>query len=507
MALAPLTPRDRLQRLAGLASKALRYWWLVGGFMIVGGVLAFAFAVTRPKRFDSSAVLFYQEQIQSSILSNRQEEVQRNLGDRFRELLLARAQLQQIIDDPKIDPLPPGVDPELGVDRLRQAIKFEARGGNNFRITYTDSDPDRAQAVAARLTKLLQDKDKSLRDEQAQLTVSFATQQKDEAAGELRKREQGLAEFLAKHPEFAQDAAQVNTEGASIRAIRNQSKTPVQTGNPRLYALERERQRIQARLDAPPDAPPIKVASPATPEKLAAEAAVADAQREVAAAKRDLDDALAKYTERHPTVINAQERYAAAQQRLRHAQDTVPPDIETEVAPATPADRTKLTNELAQINQAIANEEHSDVGRGSAAATAAATAATDSTNWVVELETQHADLRRQLAEQRERVGSLADSVFRAQLDASQKIAESGGRLSIVDPAFRPMRPTGPGKTIFLLAGVMVFAAMGGAIAIGLAIIDDRMYRRDDLEIVGVPVLAVVPPLEAPRRLRAGKQAS
>ena len=75
---------------------------------------------------------------------------------------------------------------------------------------------------------------------------------------------------------------------------------------------------------------------------------------------------------------------------------------------------------------------------------------------------------------------------------ARKLAEQGGRLSVVDPAFKPMRPSGPGKTIFLLAGMVLFLGLGGALAIGLAIIDDRLYRREDLDVVGVPVLAVIP---------------
>lgn len=458
----------------------------------LGGVLSLGFALTRGHRFESWAVLFYQERIQSSILSNRQEEVQRNLGDRFRELLLARAQLLQIINDPKLNPYP-GVDPDLAVDKLRAAVRFESRGGSNFRITFSDEDPDRAKGVTEKLTKLLQDKDEALRNDQAQMTVQFVTQQKEEASLELRKREQALAEFLAKHPEFAADANQASGEGAGIRAIRNTAKVPVNTGNSRLYALERQRQRIQARLDAPPDAPPVRVEAPRTPEKIAADAAVADAQRELASANKELEDALGKYTDKHPAAIKAQERVAAAQQRLRHAQAAVPPDESIPLAPATPADRSKLQKELQTLDNQIAEEQRNsskDKDKGSGAGSAAPV--TDSTNWVVELETKYADLRRQLNEQRERVGSLADSVFRAQIDASQKSAETGGRLSVIDPAFKPARPSGPGKTIFLLAGMVLFLALGGTLAIGLAILDDRLYRRDDIDNLGIAVLAVIP---------------
>jgi uncharacterized protein involved in exopolysaccharide biosynthesis len=494
MALAPVTPRDRLQRLVDLGKKTLRYWWLVAVFAVVGGGLSLAFALTRPHNYQSWAVLFYQERIQSSLLSNREEQVQRNIGDRYRELLMARALLEQIVTDPKITPFPDVTDVELAIDKLRTAIRFESRGANSFRINFTDKDADRAKAVTERLTKLLQDKDEALRNEQAQATVSFAMTQKEESAVELRKRELALAEFLAKHPEFAQDPNQQN-EGASIRAIRNQAK-PSQTGNPRMYALERQRQRIQARLDAPPDSPPIRVPAPPSPEKQAADAAVSEAQRELNAANREVEDARGRYTDQHPAVIKAQERVAAAQARLRRAQAGVPPDVETPVAPATPADRSKLQKDLAQLDSQIADEQKAK----GAAPTPSADA---TTNWVVQLETQHTDLRRAVNEQRERVQSLADSVFRAQMDANQKLAETGGQLSVVDPAFKPVRPSGPGKTIFLLAGMILFLALGGSLAIGMAVIDDRLYRRGDIDHFGIAVLAVIPP--APPRKRRVKR--
>jgi uncharacterized protein involved in exopolysaccharide biosynthesis len=484
-----MTPRDKLQRLVDLARKTWRYAWLVAVFALVGGSLALGFAMLRPKNYQSYAVLFYQERIQTSLLSNREEQVQRNIGDRYRELLLARAQLGAIVTDPKLNPFPDEADTEVAIDKLRQAIRFEARGANAFRITFTDREPDRAKAVTEKLTKMLQDKDEVLRNEQARATVAFAVRQKDEAQLELSTHELALAEFLAKHPEFAQDAMQaaasgtVAGEGASIRAIRDQKKS-ANAGNARLYALERQRQRIQARLDAPPDAPPIRIPAPQTPEKIAAEAEVAQSRSELVAANRELAEALAQYTEQHPAAIRAKDRVANATTKLKRAQAAVPPDVETAVAPTNEADREKLRKELESLETQISNEQKR-TGKTPSAADA-------TTNWVVQLETDHAKLRRLVTEGRERVEALADSVFRAQLDANQKLAETGGRLSVVDPAFRPVKPSGPGKTIILLAGLVLFLSLGTGLAIGLAVIDDRLYRRTDLDSLGIAVLAVIP---------------
>ena len=502
-----MTPRDRLQRLVDLGSKTRRYWWLVVIFAIGGAALSVAFAMIRPKNYQSYAVLFYQERIRSALLSNREEQVQRNIGDRYRELLLARGQLAQVVSDPKLNPFPDEDDPEAAIDKLREKIKFESRGANAFRITYTDSDPERAKNVTEKLTKLLQDKDEFLRRDQARVTVEFANKQKDEAAIDLAKHETELAEFLAKHPEFAQETnqpagqGQMVGEGAAIRGVNNAKTAKGSTENARLYALERQRQRIQARLDAPPDAPPIRLPAPQTPEKIAAEGAVTEARAKLAAANRELENALDKYTDQHPTVLRAKQRVADAQSDLLKAQKAVPPDVETTIAPATEADRSKLKQDLARLEQQIADEQK----RGKDGASAATAAADATTNWVVQLETDHARLRRTVTEDRERVEALSDSVFRAQMDANQKLADTGAVLSVVDPAFKPVKPSGPGKTIIVLAGLALFLALGAGLALFFAVIDDRVYRRTDLEELGIAVLAVIPPAQARTMAKAKKR--
>lgn len=495
MAISAVTPRDRLTRLVDLGRKTLRYWWLVALFAVVGGALSLVFAIKRPKSYQSEAVLSYDEKIKSSVLTNRQQEVDRNIGERYRELLLARVQLAKVIADPKLNAFSSEKDADLAIDKLRQAIKFTAPGGNTFHILYTDGDPARAQAVTAKLTALLREKDDAMRNESAQATVQFALQQKSDAIAELQKRQQALAEFLAAHPEFAADPAAQNGggEGAAVRAVHTAKAATATNTNSRLYALERQRQRLQARLDAPPDAPPIHIPAPQSPEKIAAEAAVTDAEREVKSAQRDLDDALSKYTDKHPAVVNAQKRVADAQAKLRHAQaaaDAVP-SADTEVAPATPADRTKLQKQLNDIESQIADEQKRAGGKGDTGK------ADTTTNWVVKLETTHADLRRAVAEQGETVDYLSESARRAQMNANERRDDQAGGLSVVDPANKPVRPTGPGKTIFLLAGMILFLALGTGLAIGLAVIDDRLYRRADIDQLGVAVLAVIPPPEKP----------
>ena len=48
----------------------------------------------------------------------------------------------------------------------------------------------------------------------------------------------------------------------------------------------------------------------------------------------------------------------------------------------------------------------------------------------------------------------------------------------------------------MMAGMLLFVTLGLSLAVALALIDDRLYRRVDLDQLGIPVLAVIPPATA-----------
>ena len=447
-------------------------------FAILGGGLSLAFALTRPRVYQSWATLSYDERIQSQlVLPNREEVAQRSLGDRYRELLLSRRQLGQIIADPLLDPDPGERDQALKIDRLRLAVRLESRGANVFRIAFADSDPERAERVVDRLTTMLQGMDASLRNAHAAATVAFANAQLDRVRTELTQRETAYTGFLAQHPEFAQDTG-------NAKALHGVHDKPT-AGSDRLYALLLRRQQIAAKLNAPSGAPPPPIGTPRLPERIAADKAVQQAQIELDAAMRDLEVLRSSVTVLHPAWLKAQDRVTAATQRLRDAMATLPPEVEPSVRVATSEDRVKLQDELRQVEAQI-REERSRTGKPGDDAVATA-------GRVVELEGEYNELRRAVIEQREEVESLAGIAFRARLDAEQKLAEQGGRLTVVDPAFKPARPAGPGRTIVMCAGMILFLVFSLSLVVGLAMIDDRLYRRADLDHVGLVVLAVIPP--------------
>lgn len=494
------TPREKLDRLLQYVVRAKRYWWLVAGLVVLGAVLSVAFAMTRPKVYQSGAVLLYQEKIQTSLLQNRDvSTMHRNIGERYRELLLARSSLVEVVRDPKINPFPEVVESDgedAAVEELRGMIDFHPRGANTFVITYKDANATRARDVTKRLTELLQTKEAKLRLDQAETTANFAEKLRAEQVELLRANQNELNKFLMAHPEFAIDAAEGSGEGAGIRASQDRGPTtrPVSPGERLLADLDRQRNRLKARIANPDAPPPPREPRSRTAAQIAADQRVAEASRELEAAERALAETLSKVTDRHPDAVKARERIANAKEQVARAKAAVPPDADEIVIPTGPVDKAQLEKLLTDVERQIAVERARQ--RGVAPPPESEKPST-SGNWVVELEDEYQRLKLAVDEQRLRVTNLADSAFRSKLEAEQRAADSQASLAVVDPAFKPLKPIGKPKRMLVMAGMVLFTMMGCALALGLALIDDRIYRRHDMDAMGLaPTLAVIPKARA-----------
>jgi uncharacterized protein involved in exopolysaccharide biosynthesis len=516
----PRTSRDKLEQVIAFVRRALRYWWLVAAIVVVGAALSVVFAMTRKPVYESSAALFYHERIMTSLLQGREAvTASRHIGERYRELLLARTVLQKVVA--KYELMPEVVAEEgieAAVEELRTQIKFQLRGANTFRISYRDTDQNMAKNVTAMLSQLVREEDTRIRREQASVTRDFLEKLRNEAATEVKAAGSAVAEFLAAHPEFAQDAAEGVSEGASVRLAAQKKPVAARSGEPgsaKLSALERQRDRIKASLASPDEAPPPRPRE-RTAAQIAADAKVDEAQREFDEAKRNLEVMKGRFTDKHPDVQNAKEQVQTAGQRFRNAQAAaaaLAPD--DEIVPVTnPTDRAQLQRDLGKLESEIVAERNRLRQRATAANTPEAGSAAGSgsgsaispedaaTNWVVQLETQWQQLQLDRESHRDKLNSLQGRLDEAQVLADSQMADEGASLIEVDPAFRPAKPIGQGKKLIVMAGVMLFGALGVALALGLAIVDDRIYRRNDLDALEVaPVLGVIP-----RLAKAGKLA-
>jgi capsular polysaccharide biosynthesis protein len=507
MAIGTHTPRDKFDLLLAFVRRTMRYWWLVGIITFIGGALAVVFALSQKPKYLSEAKIFYNERIQSSVLQGREYGVNtKNLGFHYQEMLLSRTNMVKIIETLDLHAktrAKQGID--AAIEEFKKSAAFKVRGTGMFHISYLSEDPDLAQKVTSMMIDILLAEDERVRREQASATMNFLLEQKAKINKELDKRQRELAKFLHEHPEFALDTAAggaAGTPGASIRAQAKggQSALPMpENMDPRLNALERQRRRIRDRLAAPDNQ--AGSAPRKTPEQLEAERLVEEADRDLKRAQRELEDRLSRLQPAHPDVIRAQSEVAAARQRLERTKTQVPPPLPR----AEPVNREALQEELAQIEREIVNTKNRirrEQGEDVEIEEEEATPIDQEENWVVALETEFARIHQAVEEQRKRLESTDSSLSRAEISASQQMAEQGAVLTIIDPPNRPTMKQGKGRAILAAAGTAVFVMLGTLLALALALIDDRIYGAGDLERLAVaPVAVVVPRLRKPGLLR------
>src|SRR5262245_60500677 len=100
-------PRAGLELYYDYVRRMRRYTWVVLLFLVLGAGGAAVTVLARAPRYESSASLFHQERISTAVLQGPQmAAVQRNMGERYRESLLARSSLVSIIEDTKLNPYP-----------------------------------------------------------------------------------------------------------------------------------------------------------------------------------------------------------------------------------------------------------------------------------------------------------------------------------------------------------------------------------------------------------------
>jgi hypothetical protein len=142
--------------------------------------------------------------------------------------------------------------------------------------------------------------------------------------------------------------------------------------------------------------------------------------------------------------------------------------------------RTRPTKRRAQLAKAS----------GDAGAAAAPVVAPNSN---VALELEFTRLQREVNDLRDRQQKLEERVFRASMTASSVMNDRNVQVSVLDPAYLPVRPSSKPRTTLLAALLAVCILLSIASMAASSLLDDRIYERVDIEKLDVlPVIAVIP---------------
>ncbi len=475
--------------MAGVARRIRRYWWVVLVVGLTGSALSIAGALLRKPLYKSEAVLQHREIIRQEVLYGQDQ--QRDRGDvatRLQEATLARSRLREIIDTFKLYPEIVNNEKkgyEVAIEEMRKRVEFKAKGGDVFYIAFLGEDRRQAYEVTQRLAEALMEEEAMTSAEEVTATKDFLEGELENASKELNEATAAATKFLEKHPEFALDTFSMNTPGATVRAqMRPEVAQPTvkKTTDAVLNNLFREEARLTARLKD-------------LERKGARPDLVSDkdrAQNELNESESALESARRRFTEQHPDVIAAQARLSAAQRNFARARDAVTRDIARTKDPQQQASEAELARVRDQIRERKIQLDKEKTAAQKPEEPKTPAPGVTQEEATVDAETQWSELYRDMERARERYKALESKQFIADIDAKVEV-RARSPLIFIDRPYLPHAPSGASRTLIVIAGGLVSGILGIGLALLLALIDDRLFNRRELERLGIlPVLVVIP---------------
>lgn len=475
---------------------------LVLGLALVAALVAAIYAPRLLKPLYSSYfVLMYRETVAPESFSTERflREGWRQKSARYIDLVLSRSNLESLIEEFDLYPeIREGKGMVEAVQEFRRRLDVDATNASSLMVRYYSTERDKLVPVLERLENALKQQPAADSASQAAATTEFLQEEYDGVSKRLREKEAALAEFLARHPEFARDGPLTMGQVGALARARDATPTGASQGQSRISALQRQAARLRRQIDLHQTQGPEAAAAEAqaTRQMLPEDKQRIEAAQSLAetAAER-LRQLQKEFTGAHPDVISARNdlsRLRAEVSRLKAAARYLD---QSSPAARAPVSLGSLKAQLARVERAIAN------ARASAGPTATAT--DEKVDDIVALETQWATLNREVHSAKDHHESVGRRLFQAATIAKLASLGGDGQMVTVDPPFDPVRPVARGpRTIGAVAFLLVLA-LGFAVALALTLVDDRIYHEYDLLDVGADAIAVtIAPLKLTERKAA-----
>jgi hypothetical protein len=500
------SPRERIARAKTLVRRAAGHWKLGLLILVIGCAVAVVAALNSVRTYRSECVVQFKAGLRMGDKDDDSPTDRASrLAPKLKDELTTRARLETVIKEfnlyPKI------VDARgMGdaVEEMRDKhVGFRGKGdASTFVISFESEDPEVAQKVTQRLADTMIDEYTKGNLSAVTAQEQFLANEEARSEAELEAANKAFAKFLAAHPEFAQEMKKgggvtPGTGGSSPIVM----PTAVQSGDPQLEALKRQRARIEAEIKAvQTGAPPPLVGTPGQ------EARLAKARRDRDEAQKAVDDATSRLAtlraqglkDDWPDVKAAQNelsrtkaQVAAADGAVREAEQEI--RFSAGTFPTGKVDVDELRQRLDGVDAQIAARRAGKAPPKPAVDADASVQAPEPVSEIVELETEWQRLLRTLQESKENHDELKQKLERARLEKSRAQAKGGDTMLILDPAYRPTKPSKGGKSKVALTGGALALLVALLYAFARVIFNDTMIDAQDIEALKlIPVLGVLP---------------
>jgi protein tyrosine kinase modulator len=448
-----------------------RWWWITPiALSIVTGALLVRFL---PKEYKSSATLGVTAPLVSPNIVNQAAPF-----DNFERL---RALQQQLVSTPILSRV--AREEHLSdVSALRTAIDIkvpdpvantnEVRRLDTFVVSYTDSEPQRAQHVADRLVRDFVDETSKVRTERAEDTTMFISAQL--AASQTRINDLDMRLRHAKEAYMGQLPEQTGANLQTIAGLRSQivsDATQIRGERDRLTLIDRQIEAIDKNtVDEPLPGRAAEVASPQT--------RVVMLERELAAAR-------ATYTDKHPEIQRLQEELAYAKKEALAAQQQPPADrlarLQRNPAYLSLVGERDVTRSRIKDLERDQADAQGQIARYQARIEAAPM-----------VEQQLTNIQREYDLEKQQYNDLSAKQRSAVIVASVERNRGGERFEVLEGATFPDKPQKPVPLRVWLGSILGGLVVGAGLTLLREYFDSAVHDERDLrDALDVPILGSI----------------
>lgn len=476
--------------------------WLFVLPLLFGATAGFALSLKLPKYYTSSTLIVVEEQqvpVEYVMPTDTTPFNQRlNL---ISQQILSRTRLEEIIKKFNLYPngernfisklseifkgdSANGAEMDEAIEQMRLDIKFEVMGdtgkkdtSNAFSIMFTGRDPGTTMEVTNMLGSLFIQENLRVKEESAEGTAEFLSNELDRSKTELETLEKALKDFKESHMGTLPEQMEAN-----LRTL-DRLQLELQTLNGNLTNAEDRKAVLEEQLNI------------IVPITGTGSSAVNPMVAELDKLKSELGILLTQYKESYPDVMIARKRINEIEDQLaRDAKEAKDSKKKGEVTaiearnPAVYADLMGVKSQIASLREREANvrkqirdyEERVEQTPSS--------------------EQKLTDLLRDYKISFENYQALLEKKMSARLAENLEKRQQGERFRVIDPAYYPQKPDSPDKVKVTLAGTVAGGAFGTGLVFLLEFLSPAFRKPEDFDgVIPAPVLTSIPVFLKPKK--------
>lgn len=470
-------------------------WFLIVP-LCISLTLGLGKTLTANKTYEAATMILVQPQrVPTSYIRSV---VSSSIGERIGTIsqqVLSRSNLEQIIEQFGLYENSSGIYQEEKIEALRKQIKVKienSRGGSEaFSISFTGSEPERVMRIANTLASYFMDENLKVREAQAIGTSEFLDSELEKTQKRLEEKEQKLAAFRAKYLGGLPDELESN-----LRTLDRMQKEVTDKA-----MLLREVNNSISQLDSQISSMAATGGSGTGGDDFLSfdlEESQEGEDSAVQAAQEKYDALLLRYTEKHPDVKKLKSIIEKLKQKLEatkeeeelpsaESEEDILPDMGMDPVAPLKAQRAQLVAEANNIQAEVsAMQEKMKIY---------AQRVEDTPKRELEIQS----LTRDYGNIQDVYNSILDRKLEAELSVNMEKKQKGEQFRILDHARLPEKPISPNVKMMFLLSIAGGLGLGGGILFLKELLTFSVIRRDDQidTLLGLPILASIPPLEKP----------